>query len=78
MKAHLKDSDIPLIEGQDQAANCGQLVPKAAWVFIYGDADCNGAATMDRLRGVCTKCQIPWETRMRYGMLPGEEAIHES
>ena len=77
MKAHLKDSSDPIRQGLNVTANCGKEIPNAYFVFIWDDAGLD-VTVFDQpasLRGICKDCKIPWETRMRYGILPGQEAL---
>lgn len=79
-KAHLKDSDVPLHEGQDQTANCGATVSKSSFVFMWDTSSTVGLA-WNTLRGVCRKCvDLPppngIEGRYIYGIVNGEESKH--
>lgn len=80
MKAHLKDSDTPLVEGQDQVANCGAIVPKAAFVFMW-DSESDVANISIQLGKFCRGCAAPVDStspgkRYMYALLPGEEVKH--
>ena len=85
MKAHLRDSDTPLIEGQDQVAKCGQHVLRAVFAFLwdqetFGTGDWGVGAL--RHRGICGQCLTATEERPSknaryiYGIVNGEESRH--
>lgn len=75
MKAHLKDSENSIKEGSTVVANCGLEIPNALFVFIWDDAghDVTVFDNPENLRGICKNCKVPWEKRMRYGLVNGQE-----
>lgn len=79
MKAHLRDSDDPLVEGRDQTANCGAKVSSVKFVFFW-DASSSLKFEWETLFGCCVKCrQLPpsgKEGRYIYGIVNGEESKH--
>lgn len=77
MKAHLLDSDEPLVAGQDQTALCGQVVSKAYFVFCLNVGPSLGNALSARF--FCRKCgeKVGATTgNYVYSLIDGEQAKH--
>lgn len=77
MKAHLLDSDIPILEGSTVTANCGKMVPNVKAVFMF-DYEFGQSATFNVFL-VCSACQeIEGSKRGHYiyGILNGQELKH--
>ena len=71
MRAHLRDSDSPIVEGNTITANCGKDVPNARIVLMW-DAQEVGRCLTIPTRGVCRKCfVIPPTERYVYGIVSG-------
>lgn len=72
MKAHLKDSDSPIVLGRKVTANCGQEIPNTAFVFLWDE----GFEPSEFLNGlqICRKClEIPRTSRYVYGVVNAQE-----
>lgn len=76
MRLHLLDSDVPLIEGLDTAANCGKIIQRAHLAYTQ---DWSGGLISDWLENMacCPKCT---EEAMKakshqytYALVPGEK-----
>ena len=79
MKAHLLDSEVPLIEGQTYTAICGAEVSQAVFVYMFNTDHAEEFLGALSSINTCKKCyQLEIEKRYVYGILPGQEAMHES
>lgn len=56
MKAHLLTTEFPIVSGQDQTADCGKEVPKAAIVFMW-DEQAMGEG-IKYARNICRECYM--------------------
>jgi hypothetical protein len=77
LKAHLKDSEDPLIEGQDYTAVCGKMVHKAAFTFVFTQGELSHISLSTIM--FCKDCIKtpplgPLSGRYLYGMVDGETA----
>jgi hypothetical protein len=76
VKAHLIDSETPLIEGQTYSALCGAEVKHCVFVYMF-NTDCaeeflGALSTIN----TCRKCfQVEIEKRYVYGIVPAQEAM---
>jgi len=74
MKAHLICSDIPLEEGKDYFAACGDVIQRAVWVYMF-DTD-HSREFLASLSAVttCSHCyRKELEERYVYGMVSADE-----
>ncbi len=72
MKAHVIDSDLPITEGIDRLANCGQRVAKAVAVFFF-DGEFSRDDVVNSLL-CCEQCMEYKPTkRYVYGIVNGQE-----
>ena len=66
------------MEGQDLTALCGQIVPKAKFVYFF-DMEFS-ARFLGSLSSInhCKACYRPYlgNGRYLYGIVPGEQALH--
>lgn len=77
MKAHLKDSDSPIVEGKTITANCGKDVPKAQIVLMWDSQEMGENLAFGK--NVCSKCLLtPPSERYVYGIVSGGEALARS
>lgn len=75
MKAHLRDSDLPIKEGTTVIANCGAEIPQTRFVFFW-DASEKLEFSWSSFRGCCRKCMDgPVNHRYVYGCVPGQESL---
>lgn len=83
MKLHYKIVSENLEEGTDVTAECGLLIPKAAWAFMLElDALVFGVITTGNSVRDCRKCvaaliEANQGKRYIYAVVPGEESKHE-
>lgn len=76
MKAHLLDSDIPILEGSTVVVNCGQHVPNCKFVMMW-DAQELDEIDLGWMRNLCRKCiEQRVDRRYIYGILNGQELKH--
>jgi hypothetical protein len=73
IKAHLLDSESPLVSGQTYISKCGAEIRNAVMVFMWD------AQELGRLQVSASRlCQFCWfaKYKLRYlsGMVPGEVA----
>lgn len=77
MKAHIIDSPEPNVkEDTDLTANCGILIPKAKFVFLW-DGPFFDVKSRNTLR-MCNKCvdlAFEHQNRYGYGIVPGQETM---
>jgi hypothetical protein len=75
IKTHLADSAEPLKEGSKLLAICGAIIPDAAFVFMWDDAEVmTSISGFLRLSASCRKCKLlPKTGRYQYGICSGEE-----
>ena len=77
MKAHLKDSDSPIVEGNKIAANCLTLIPNARIVMMWDSAEMGQELLIYNLN-ICRKCaEAPVKGRYMYGIVSGGEALNQ-
>lgn len=77
MKAHLKDSDSPIVEGNKIVANCLTLIPNARIVMMW-DATEMGQSFEMPTRNICKFCHALEITgRYVYGIVSGQEALNQ-
>ena len=79
MKIHLVRSDLPLVAGVDQKADCGKVIARVAFPFIADG--CYDDAIMANPLRVCTKCACGVRVgaaRYVYGLVAGQEAMVEA
>ena len=55
-KRHLKETELPLVPGVDQAAMCGEIVPSASFPFMYEDSLSYHFAEFLSSLNVCKTC----------------------
>lgn len=74
-KVHLVDSDVPLKENVNRTAICGKSIPNAVFAFMFdGDRMPDGDATFSVC---CVACAKTRGKRYLYGIIPGEESLHD-
>lgn len=77
-KAHLADSMEPLREGSDLTANCGAVVPKAQFVFLWDNENYPEFLSVSMTR-ICQRCAgSDLDRKYIYGIVPAQEVLHET
>ena len=60
-KRHLKESELPLLPGNDQLAMCGEIIPRASFPFMYEDSLSYHFGEFLSALNVCRVC---WQTEI--------------
>lgn len=77
MKAHLKDSETALREGESYEALCGVEVPNVAFVYVFDTGFVPEFLGSLSAINTCSKCYRKLVTkRYIYGLIPGEASKH--
>lgn len=78
MKAHLKDTSQPLVEGSDVTANCGVVVKSAVAVGVIDNEDASVKVDGRSSFLYCRECNALPFTGVRYSYLiiEGEVSKH--
>lgn len=72
MKAHLLDSNFPLVSGSDYEALCGKTVPNSHFAFMWDEQSMGSGLELSPLL-VCRKCREAEKgKRYVYGLISGE------
>jgi hypothetical protein len=70
VKAHLLDSDAPIIEGSTVTANCGKKIKKVKFVMMWDAQQMGTEILIDAYVNVCLKCmKRDWEQSYIYGIV---------
>ena len=76
-RAHIRRSDVPLAEGSDITADCGQIIPKAHFLMQYEDGQQIHTSASTFL--LCKKCSLAAAVHERYlyAIIEGQAAMTE-
>jgi len=78
MKAHLTTSEVPLIEGQNYIALCQREVPRSRFVYWFDSGNAPEFLSALSAINICRECyRAELTQRYVYGLIPGEESMHE-
>jgi hypothetical protein len=78
MKAHFRDSDVPLKQGTDINANCGATVPKATALLIPIDGEVEVTSSVSNICRVCQKVPRSQALVYRYLLAAGQEVENQA
>jgi len=74
IKAHIADSAIPIKEGSDVTAICGEVVHNTVFAYMFDAALAPEFITGMSTINTCRRCyRIPLTKQYIYGLLPGAE-----
>lgn len=76
MKAHLLDSEDPLIEGEDYRALCGDEISNSVFVYMFDTDAAEEFLSALSAVNTCRKCcTAGLDKRYVYGIVSGQELM---
>jgi hypothetical protein len=76
IKTHLKQPDEPLKEGQNYFSLCGDVVPQAAFVFMWDEIAMGAMGGLDMSLRLCRRCrEMELTKRYIYGIRAAGEQV---